>query len=101
MDNAWVLPESWRGCYRLLLWVDGFNITHMKICSRQHPPNRTHCVKNADVSRHNFGEHRLKDEIVLLVDQCDLKVVTFTECLLQMQRCIDAPTASAENHNTF
>src|SRR5216117_1332724 len=101
MDNAWVLPESWRGCYRLLLRVDGLNVAYMQICSLQHPPNRTDRVKNANVSRDHFGEHRLEDEIVFFVNKCDIKVVAFAECLLQVQRCIDNPKTSAENHNTF
>src|SRR2546430_11009105 len=101
MDKAWVLPESWLGCYRLLLRVDGLKVAYMQICSPQHPPNRTDRVKNADVSRDHFGEHRLEDEIVFFVDKCDIKVVAFAECLLQVQRRIDAPKTSAENHNTF
>ena len=87
--------------YDLPVEVDLLHIAHVQIRARAQPPYRINDVLNFNAAGYHFGKHRLKHEVVCVIDQRDFDVTMTTENLFQMHCGVDTAETTAENDNLF
>src|SRR5262249_50967456 len=61
--------------HHFVLQVDGFDIADVQVSARQQPADGADRIKQADAARYDFRQHRLKDKVVLFVDEDNLEIV--------------------------
>jgi len=66
----------------------------------QHLPEWLDNVGNGQIARGNFVQHGRKEDEVLSGRQHDFNIRRPGQPLLQVQRCVSARKAAAENQNT-
>ena len=85
----------------LSIEIDRLHLAHVQIRARAKPPNRIDDVLNFDAAGNYFRKHRLKDEVVCVIDQRDFDVRMTAENLFQIHGGVDTSEATTENDNLF
>src|SRR5436853_1098666 len=101
LDDVRVRAKAGTRGHRLVLKIDGFNIANMQIGARQQAANGADGIEQADSARYDFRQHRLKDKVILFVDEGDLKIVAASEGFLQILGGVDGGKAAAQNDYVF
>src|SRR5437588_5322587 len=86
---------------RLVLEIDRFDIANVNVCAREQPANRADGVGDSYAAGNHFRQHRLKDKIVLFVDEYDLKIVATSQRLFEILRGVNASEPAPEDHHSF
>src|SRR5258706_6108160 len=97
--RSWANPGC--GGNGLIPHVDGLDLAHVQISAGQHTANRTDRIEHANTARDDLGQHWLKNEVVLFIDQQDLKVLTPAQRLFQMDRSVNTSEAATQDDNTL
>jgi len=81
--------------------IDRLHLAHVQIRARAKPANRIDHVLNFDVAGNHFGQHRLKHEVVCVIDQGDFDVTMTAENLFQVHGGVDTAETATENNNVL
>ncbi len=101
VQDVLVRAEPRRGRDRAVAEVNGLDLADVQVRARQQPADGADHVRDADRAGDHFGQHRLEDEVVLLIDQHDLEIVAPPERLLKLLRRVDPGEPAAENDHAL
>src|SRR5262249_28244443 len=93
--------KSWARHDRSCFEVERFDLSHVETSAWKQPSDRAHHVEKSDRAGDHLWQHRLKNEVVLLVDQHDFNVAPVFELLLEGARSVNSCKPPSHDDNAF